>query len=427
MLLTPDQAAVLMGCTPRAVRYRLKAGALRGKKRGGRWALRRADLPLSEAAQQDLQARADAIRDAVDRVLPSRVATRRGQRPTSFYRGLAAPRSSRVVRTRRGLFEALIDDEYLEHAAARALRGKRRRPDAAWFFFRQPSLVPWLRSALRQRTWRPSRARLRTIRDPKPRIIACAPIADRVVHTALVMLAEPIIMRSAMPDAFACRLGGGTHRAVLALLAHQRRHRFVLHLDVRRFFPSVHLPTLQRLLARPIADAAFLEVFGHVLTAGARVYQVPVFADAVGLPQPWPVDRGLPIGALTSQLCAGQVYLQALDHFVKRTLRVPGYVRYMDDLFLFDDGRPRMRAIRKEVTAWLRGERGLELKHPDAPVLPCAGPLDALGHRIRREGISALPRVLRRMRRRAADAARGAVSVEAFERSVRAACAAAMF
>ncbi len=45
-------------------------------------------------------------------------------------------------------------------------------------------------------------------------------------------------------------------------------------------------------------------------------------------------SRGLPIGNLTSQFWAN-VYLNPFDHFVKRTLRCPGYVRYVDDMLFF--------------------------------------------------------------------------------------------
>jgi hypothetical protein len=48
--------------------------------------------------------------------------------------------------------------------------------------------------------------------------------------------------------------------------------------------------------------------------------------------------RGLPIGNLTSQFWAN-VYMNPLDHFVKRTLRCQGYVRYVDDLLLFGDDK----------------------------------------------------------------------------------------
>jgi hypothetical protein len=48
--------------------------------------------------------------------------------------------------------------------------------------------------------------------------------------------------------------------------------------------------------------------------------------------------RGLPIGNLTSQFFAN-VLLDVVDHFVKEELRVPGYVRYADDLLLFGDDK----------------------------------------------------------------------------------------
>lgn len=43
--------------------------------------------------------------------------------------------------------------------------------------------------------------------------------------------------------------------------------------------------------------------------------------------------RGLPISNLTSQFLAN-VYLDALDHFVKHELRCKGYVRYMDEMIV---------------------------------------------------------------------------------------------
>ncbi len=44
--------------------------------------------------------------------------------------------------------------------------------------------------------------------------------------------------------------------------------------------------------------------------------------------------------------------------------------------------------------------RGLRLKHPRAPVLSCQSHLDALGHQITRDGLTARPRALHKLRRR---------------------------
>jgi len=85
---------------------------------------------------------------------------------------------------------------------------------------------------------------------------------------------------------------------------------------------------------------------------------------------------------------------------VKRQLKVPGYLRYVDDLFLFAHHRADLRRWREQVATWLIEERGLRLKHPNARILSCRGHLDALGYRLRRDGFEALPRALQRLRQR---------------------------
>lgn len=50
---------------------------------------------------------------------------------------------------------------------------------------------------------------------------------------------------------------------------------------------------------------------------------------------------GLPIGNLTSQFWAN-VYMNPFDHFVKRELRCPGYLRYVDDFHLFSNSKSEL-------------------------------------------------------------------------------------
>lgn len=98
---------------------------------------------------------------------------------------------------------------------------------------------------------------------------------------------------------------------------------------------------------------------------------------------------------------------------------MPSYVRYVDDIFLFGDRRADLRAWRSAVGDWLARERGLRLKHPNARVLSCAGHLDALGARIRRDGVEPLPKTWKRMRRRVhAYVREGEVTRAAFRRSM---------
>ena len=298
-------------------------------------------------------------------------------------------------------FHRLCDSDRLSHAADLTIRRKRRRPDVAQFLFRREDVLAALTVSLASGAWHPEGFRVRFLRDPKPRPIACATIADRIVHTALVEIIGPVFTRSLRPENFACRPGLGAHRALLRLQHALRRNRFCLHLDLKSYFASVDLDVLRALIVQRVQDRPLLDVIDRILADGRTLYDRPEVRTFGGLASDWPGPRcGLPIGALTSQLFAAHVYLDAFDHFVTRELKVPGYTRYVDDMILFSDRRSQLTAWRLAVTDWLDDKRRLRLKHPYARVLCCAHHLDALGHRIRRDRIECLPRGRRRLRAR---------------------------
>jgi hypothetical protein len=66
---------------------------------------------------------------------------------------------------------------------------------------------------------------------------------------------------------------------------------------------------------------------------------------------------------LTSQHFAN-FYLGWFDRFVKETLRLRGYVRYMDDMALWAESPARLQEALAGGRAFLAGQLGLELKEP---------------------------------------------------------------
>jgi len=301
----------------------------------------------------------------------------------------------------RPLFDILVDPAHLARAARLTMRGKRSRPDVGRFLVDRLGHLAALRRALIDGTWAPEGFDLLRIRDPKPRIIARAPLIDRVVHTALVEALRPRFDRSLMPGDYACRPGFGTHRAVRRLQMFMQSHRFAVHLDVKACFPSTDITILSALVRRRVRDARFLAVLERVLAGGPPLYRLPAVRRHARLTDDWPPPgRGLPIGASTSQYLVTHLYLGGLDHHVKRALKAPGWLRYVDDQFVFGDRRADLRRWRAAIGEWLWTERGLKLKHPEARVLSCAGHLDALGYRITRAGITPHKRALRRLEAR---------------------------
>jgi RNA-directed DNA polymerase len=73
--------------------------------------------------------------------------------------------------------------------------------------------------------------------------------------------------------------------------------------------------------------------------------------------------RGLPIGNLTSQLFAN-IYLNKLDQFVKHTLKVRWYGRYMDDFLFIHPDKDYLRKIKSQIKIFLKERLGLDL-HPN--------------------------------------------------------------
>ena len=257
-----------------------------------------------------------------------------------------------------------------------------------------------LHRELRSGRYAPGQYRLRVICDPKTRLIAAAPIRDRVVHQAVIRELAPHYEASFLPQSFAWGHGRGPHRAPLLFLALSRRHRYRLSLDVKRYFPSISHDILLSLFARRLRDKDTLALLERMIRSGSTVYKSQVAAQVLGLHEdPLPLDCGLPIGSYVSQW-SGALYLDGLDHFVKRVLKVPGYLRYMDDFSLFADDQEQLLAARAAVTDWLFQARCLTVGRKRWAVFDTREPTRFVGYRTSRAGVSPGRKIKRRLRKR---------------------------
>jgi len=248
----------------------------------------------------------------------------------------------------------------------------------AAFEYRLEDTLYLLREALSAGDYRSGGYRSFYVHEPKRRLISAAPFRDRVVHHALCQLIEPLFERRFVADSFANRIGKGSHRALDQAQHWARRLPYVLQVDVRQFFPSIDHAVLMGLLELVLDDEGLRCLCGRIIDGGAGVldgeYSPGYFPgdDLFAVARP----RGLPIGNLTSQFWAN-VMLNPLDHFIKRELRCPGYVRYADDLLLFGPSKSRL-------WAWKRGldERAQTLRlrfHPGAHPRPVTEGIPFLG------------------------------------------------
>ncbi len=90
--------------------------------------------------------------------------------------------------------------------------------------------------------------------------------------------------------------------------------------------------------------------------------------------------RGIPIGNLTSQFFAN-LYLDDFDHWLKETLRVPAYLRYVDDLILLDNDKQLLWKYCEQVGDYLLGIR-LRLHERKRQIFRTTEWVDVLGYRL---------------------------------------------
>ncbi len=278
----------------------------------------------------------------------------------------------------RGLFDQVVDWGNLIQAFQLAARGKRGQQEVAIFEHGLADRLFRLQQELKGCLYRPGSYRSFYIHEPKRRKISAAPFRDRVVHHALIQVIEPLFEPRFIGDSYANRIGKGTHRAMDRLQAFSRRYRYVIRMDVVKHFPSIDHEILMRRLTAVIGDQQVLSLCRLILAGGEGVldqeYSMVYFPgdDLFAINRP----RGLPIGNLTSQFWSN-CYLDALDQFVKRELRCPAYLRYVDDLALFGDNKPQLWRWKKAIIERLASLR-LTI-HEGTQVQPCAAGIPWLG------------------------------------------------
>jgi len=246
-------------------------------------------------------------------------------------------------------------------AAEKAAKGKRDKTSTAQFLVGLESELFRLHDELLRHTWRPGGYRTFKIYDPKERTISAAPFADRVVHHALCNVIEPVFEKTFIHDSYANRKGKGTHKAIERYQQFARRFPFVLKCDIRKFFPSLDHTVLKQELHRCLHDPGTRRLCDTILDGSNPQEEHIAYFPGDDLFAPYTRRRGLPIGNLTSQFWAN-VYLNRFDHFVKESLRVKGYIRYVDDFVLFADTKAQLHTWKSEVERFLAGLR--LLLHP---------------------------------------------------------------
>lgn len=217
-------------------------------------------------------------------------------------------------------------------------------------------LRPWLRehwamikAKLLEGSYQP-RA-IRRVAIPKPgggeRILGIPTVVDRLIQQAIGQVLVPIYDPHFSDHSYGFRPGRSAVQAVRKAQAHQHDgRRWVVDLDLEKFFDFVNHDILLARLRRRVADPVLLSLIGRYLRAGMMEGEIETTRTAVVRPRTQGTPQGGPLSPLLSNIL--------LDDFDKELeKRGHSFVRYADDANIYVSSEKAGHRVLESVTSWL--------------------------------------------------------------------------
>lgn len=267
------------------------------------------------------------------------------------------------MRKHGNLFEKLVCIENIRSAYKAARKGKSWQDTIKIFDINLESNLLEIQKSLTGKTFTTSEYKLKTIHEPKERIIYRLPFnPDRIIQHALMNVLEPIWEKLFIHDSYACRKGKGIHKASQRMMQFIREvgeDGYCLKMDISKFYPSMNHDILYRIIQRKIKCKDTLWLIKDI-----------IYSMGGG--------KNVPIGNYTSQWF-GNLYMNEIDQFLKHEYKINHYIRYCDDFLIIHEDRRYLGELVQVIQEYLLLKLGLTFSK--CKVFPITQGIDFVGYR----------------------------------------------
>lgn len=267
------------------------------------------------------------------------------------------------------LFDAVVDYNNIANGYKDTLKGARKFKKEAVLFdmCRERNLV-YLWRDLKDETYEVDKYIQFKVYEPKERNVSAPHVRDKTVQFAVHNVLKKVYEKVFIKTSFACQRDKGNHMAVENLQHNMRVCKWkygdgwILKMDVRKFFYSIDRDILKKILHKKIKDEKLLRLLDKIIDSSPEG------------------EKGIPLGNVTSQDMAN-IYLDKLDQYCVRFLKIKYYTRYMDDICIVTPTKEQAREYLEKITEYLEKHLGLETNQK-TKIFPLKQGVNAYGFKI---------------------------------------------